>query len=66
MPPKSHPQSAARGTCPHTGKRKEVEQTLSNTTAAAAARVRADLIEEIAAGVESACADALGNSRNRG
>lgn len=40
----------ARGTCPHTGKRKEVEQTLSNTTAAAAARVRADLIEEIAAG----------------
>jgi hypothetical protein len=40
----------ARATCPHTGKRKEVELTLSNTTAAAAARVRADLIEEIAVG----------------
>jgi len=41
----------ARTTCPHTGKRKEVEKTLSNTTAAAAARVRADLSEEIEAGV---------------
>lgn len=42
----------ARATCPLTGKRKEVERTLTNTTASAAARARADLVEEIEAGAQ--------------